>query len=414
LLNEPVLTLSRGNPRILAFATFVNTFGNGTYLTISVLFLTRTVGLSPAQMAFGLGLGAAAGMLLTAPLGYAADRYGPKRMQIGALVTLAAAYAGLLLVGGLWSFVPLACVIAVCEALVKGANGALVAGSVPTDERLRVRAYLRSVNNAGIGLGTLAGTLPLLVNTRAAYAAVLLANAASFLVAAAILARATPVAPQSTPPGMPRLVALRDRAFMAFALIDGLLASVYNDLLGLALPLWLVARTHAPLWLISAALVVNTLGCVLLQVRASHGVDGPAAGARIGRRGAMVVGVACVLFGVTAGLPSWAVGILVIAAAAVHVLGELWMSTATWAVVFGLAPDWGQGQYQGTYFTGRQIGDMVAPPLLTACVIGLGVPGWLVVGALFAAGGIAYPAIVRWGITTRSTTTRAAEPVPVA
>jgi hypothetical protein len=86
----------------------------------------------------------------------------------------------------------------------------------------------------------------------------------------------------------------------------------------------------------------------------------------------------------------------------VHVLGELYLSTATWAVVFGLAPDWAQGQYQGTYLTGRQIGNMITPPLLTALVVAGGGPGWLGVGAVFAVAALAYPALVRWGMRTRA------------
>jgi hypothetical protein len=41
------------------------------------------------------------------------------------------------------------------------------------------------------------------------------------------------------------------------------------------------------------------------------------------------------------------VGVLVPVAATVHVLGELWLSSAMFAVVFDLAPHWAQGQYQG-------------------------------------------------------------------
>ena len=76
-------------------------------------------------------------------------------------------------------------------------------------------------------------------------------------------------------------------------------------------------------------------------------------------------------------------------------------TTGTWSVVFGLAPDWAQGQYQGAYFTGRQIGDMVAPPLLAACVIGVGVLGWAALAVLFVVAGLTYPAIVQWGLRTR-------------
>jgi hypothetical protein len=204
-------------------------------------------------------------------------------------------------------------------------------------------------------------------------------------------------------------VALRDRAFLVYALVDGLLASTYNDLLGVALPLWLAARTDAPLWLVSAALAVNTAGCVLLQVRAARGGDGPASGARLGRRGAMLVGFACVLFGLAGDRRVWLVGAMVLAAALAHVLGELLLSTGTWSVVFGLAPDWAQGQYQGAYFTGRQLGDMVAPPLLTGAVVSVGMLGWIGLGALFAVAGLAYPAMVRWGLRTRAT-----QPEPLA
>ena len=400
-----MLLPARGNPRILALAAFVNTFGNGAYLATSVLFLTRVIGLHPAVMALGLSIGAGAGIVVTTPLGYVADRFGPKRVQIAALLALAAAFATLLTVRGLLSFALVACVIAVGSSAVKGANGALAAGSVPAEDRLIVRAQLRSVTNAGIGLGTLAGGIPLLLDNRSAYTVVLLANAATFLVTAAIVSRATPVPPQVTPPGMHRMTVVRDRAFMTFAALDGLITSLFNELLSLALPLWLVARTHAPLWLISAALLVNTLGCVLLQVWATRSADGIASSGRLAKRGTALIATSCLLFGAAGGitgeLSSVAVGVLVLGAATVHVLGELWLSTASWAVVFGLAPDWAQGQYQGMYFTGRQVGDFVAPPLLTLCVVGLGGYGWAALAGLFGVAGLAYPAMIAWGVRSR-------------
>lgn len=380
---------------ILIAATFVNAFGNGAYLTTGVLFLTKVAGLSPAAMSAGLSIGAATGMVSMTPLGYLADRYGPKRLLIGAMLVLAAAYTTLLAVHTLPAFALLSCVIAVAMALTKGANGALVAGSVPVDQRLRSRAVLRSTTNAGVGMGTLAGSVPLLLHSHRAYAGVLLLNAVSFLVAAVILVRAQPVRPQARPAEGPRLIALRDRPFLAFAALDGLLTSTFNELIAIGLPLWLAARTHAPLWLISVALVINTAGCVLLQVRATRGIDGAAAGAGASRQGAAVIAVACAVLGLTAGLPSLVVGLLVVVAAVVHVLGELRMSTGSWAILFGLAPETAQGQYQGTYFAGRQIGDTVAPPLITACVLGLHTAGWFLLAALFLAGGSLYGPLIR-------------------
>jgi hypothetical protein len=275
---------------------------------------------------------------------------------------------------------------------------------------------MRSANNAGTGLGTLAGAIPLLLDSRAGYVGLLLANAATFIVAAVIVGRVRQVDAVARPVAAPRIVALRDRPFLAFALVDGLVAAMYNELLSLALPLWLVAYTHVPIALVSMVLLINTLGCVLLQVWASGGTHTAAAAIPVARRGALVVGAACLLLSLTSGQASWLVTAIVAAAAAVHVLGELWLSSATWAVVFELAPDWAQGQYQGAYLTGRQIGNMAAPPLLTALVIGVGGPGWVAVAAIFAAAGVSYPAIVRWGLRTRgrgAATPTPPNPVPV-
>ncbi|GAB3332113.1 hypothetical protein GCM10027452_05350 [Micromonospora halotolerans] len=218
-----------------------------------------------------------------------------------------------------------------------------------------------------------------------------------------VITRVRPAAPvPARPDDQPRLIALRDRSFFSFALVDGPVASLYNEMLSFALPLWLALRAHTLLWLGSAALVINTVGCVLFQVRATRGADGPADGARVGRRGALVVAGSCVLLGLTAALPVWLNCVVVLTAAAVHVLGELFLSTGTWAVIFGLAPEWAQGQYQGVYLTGRQIGNMVTPPLLTALVISRGGPGWLAVAAIFVVAGLAYPRLVGWGIRTRA------------
>jgi MFS family permease len=194
---------------------------------------------------------------------------------------------------------------------------------------------------------------------------------------------------------------LADRAGPKGVYIGALLAALYNELLTIALPVWLLSREGAPLWLVSVALVINTTACVLLQVRASRGIDSPVAGSRASRKGALIVGIACVLFGLAGLLPPAAMIASVMIAAVIHVLGELLLSSATWAVVYDLAPDWAHGQYQGTYVTGRQIGNMVAPPLLTALVLGLGGGGWVVVGAIFAVAAAAYPPVVRWGVRTR-------------
>ncbi|MFI5493729.1 MFS transporter [Actinoplanes sp. NPDC051859] len=392
---------ARGTPRILVFATLVNTVGNGAFLATATLFLTRSVGLTPTQLALALSLAAGAGMLLSTPMGYVVDHIGPRTAQMVALVVLAAAYCGLCFARDLGTVVPLACLIAVGDSVVKAANGAMIAGAVPPADRVRTRAFLRSTTNAGIALGTLAAGVPLLLDTRAAYLAVLLGNAATCVGAALIVRRATPVAPVRAPSGGPKLIALRDRPFLTFVLLDGLVAALYNDMLSLALPLWLVAHAGGPAVLVSAALLVNTIGCVTLQVWAARNLHTAADAPRANRRGALLVAASCVLFALATDAPAALIGAAVLGAAAVHVLGELWLSGASFVTVFDLARDWAQGQYQAVHQTGRQVGNLISPPLITALVVGWGAPGWLCLGALFVTTGLVTPVVIRWALARR-------------
>lgn len=53
------------------------------------------------------------------------------------------------------------------------------------------------------------------------------------------------------------------------------------------------------------------------------------------------------MLALTAYVPVWAAAALLIVAIFVHSLGEMWESSAGFALGFGLAPDHAQGQYQG-------------------------------------------------------------------
>jgi MFS family permease len=391
--------------RTLMLATFVNTFGNGAYLSTSAIFLTRSVGLHPAELALGLSAATLVAIALTQPAGHLCDRYGPKRVQLTALLALAVGYTAMTQVHHAWQFVGVAAVNAGADAAVRVSLGALVAAAVPATERVRMRALVRSTNNAGIALGTLAGAVPLALDTRAGYVAVLLVNAVSFLLTASVVSRVPAGAPVRRPPGESRFAALRDKPFAAYVLIDGLVAAIYNDLLGLALPLWLARYTHAPLTLVTVALLVNTVGCVTLQVWVSRGVHTAREAIPANRRGALVLSASCVLFALTYHRSGVLAVVILVAAATVHVLGELQSSAATFAVVFDLAPDWAHGQYQAAQQTGRQIGNLIAPPLLTGLVIGLGAPGWAAVAGILGLAGILSPRAIRRGLEQRAPAT---------
>ncbi|MET8525143.1 MFS transporter [Micromonospora sp. NPDC005172] len=391
-----------GPARTLTLGTLVKTIGRGLWLVASALFLTRSVGLSATQVGVGLTIAAFVGVLASTPSGYLADRMGPRGVQVGGLIAAGLLTAGLITVRSFPAFVLVGAATALADAVERGARGALIAGAIPADQRVHTRAYLRATTNVGISVGAVLGGFAIAADTRAGYLTLILTTAAASLAAAAISVRLPTVAPVAAPTRGPRLVALRDRPFLAFTLLDGLM-SMHFSLLTLALPLWIAGHTTAPVWMISVLTLVNTAMVVLLQVRAARTAVTLPGAARASRRAGAVIALACVLFAASGALPTpGAIGLLCVGSLA-HVIGELWHSAAGWGISFGLAPADAHGQYQGTYGMGYELGKMLAPVVVTSLALGWGVPGWLVLAGLFLLLGALVPPVVRWAGRTRPT-----------
>src|ERR671916_2768660 len=87
-----------GPPRILALAQLANSLGDGAFYACSALFFTRVVGLSATQVGLALTLAWATGILAGVPLGYVADRFGPRRTAVVLAVVTAGTLTGFLAV----------------------------------------------------------------------------------------------------------------------------------------------------------------------------------------------------------------------------------------------------------------------------------------------------------------------------
>lgn len=84
--------------RILALSTFVNTFGNGLFMTVDVIYFTTIVGLSPAQVALAISIAGGLALTLSVPSGHIADRFGPRNISAIAVAAEGVAMAGLFFV----------------------------------------------------------------------------------------------------------------------------------------------------------------------------------------------------------------------------------------------------------------------------------------------------------------------------
>jgi dipeptide/tripeptide permease len=174
-----------------------------------------------------------------------------------------------------------------------------------------------------------------------------------------------------------------------------------DSLLTVVLPIWIAQRTNAPVAVYSAIVILNTIMVVLFQVRASRGASDAAGGALALRRAGILLAACCALFALAAGQPPWVAAAILLAGAAVHVLGELLYSAGSWALSFELAPEHAQGQYQGVFNMSIQLAGTVTPVLATVLIFNLGWPGWLAFAAVLLAAGLSAPAITRWAARTR-------------
>jgi MFS family permease len=362
--------------RTLAWSTLINTFGNG-------LFMTMVVGLSVTKVALALSIAGGISLLFSVPAGHLSDRYGPR--NIGAIAYI---FEGLFLscLVFVHSYTPFLIINIVCG--ITGTIGQTMRMTTISklgsgDERVAIRAYQRTVTNLGIALGSVVAGVALAINTQVIYQGMLLANALTFILSALVFLRLPYIAPTVEKSEPLTFDALKDRRFLGATVLNGLL-SLHFVLQTVAIPLWIVNETSAPRWWVSVIFVINTVGVILFQIRASRGSGDVAVGAMQFRRAGFAVAGACLLYALAAGVSTiWACSILVVAMC-VHVFGEVVGSAGSWSIGFGLADEKHQGQYQGVYSLSWGVGGALGPAFVTAMAITIGQLGWVYMALLFA------------------------------
>lgn len=354
--------------RRLAASIAVDAVGRGLFLAGSVVFFTRQLGLSPGQVGAGLALGGVVGLVAAFPVGLAADRFGGRRVLMALHSYRALALAAYLLVTNFAGFVAVSGLVAVAAGSTVPVLQALVGAAVPAAERVTTMGYLRAVQNAGFAIGGVLAAGVIALDTRAAYVALILANAAGFAVSAVLVSRIAATAPAPRPAGARVLDALRDRLFLGVAAGNGVLL-LHTTMLAVGIPLWILLHTGVPRFVVAAVFVLNTVLAVALQVPVSGTASTLAGSVRAYRWAGLALVATCLLL-VGAG---WyrtgpvAIALLVVAVVALT-FGEMLQSAAAWSAGYALAPERLRGSYLAVLGLGNNAQSMVGPVLVTAAV----------------------------------------------
>ncbi|GAA1571521.1 MFS transporter [Kribbella karoonensis] len=407
LLRDPV-------ERALAAAIAALSLSRGMFFAVSALYFTRGVGLSPAAVGIGLTAAGAVGVLASYAGGRLSDRCGADRLQQWALAANGLALLGYALARDMVSFVLVAACVSASRGLQSTAQMTLLARWYVGPERVTVRARLRVVMNVGIGVGTLLAGLALVADTATAYRlTVVLVGTITLLATVPLVglrrrvpelagrmdASAGTEARRGPSP-------LRDRTYVVTTILNALLA-IHFALTTVGIPLWVADHTNAPTVVVSALLVVNTGYVALFQVRASRGTQDLRTAGRSVHRAGLLLFLACLLLALAGHLGAAAATAVLLLAALASSAAETRGEAGSWGMAFELADPARAGAYQGLSQTGVALSLMLGPAVVTTTAVDHGTPGWILLGALFTAAGVASAAVVNRAAARRGQSSEA-------
>ncbi|MGW8507264.1 MDR family MFS transporter [Streptomyces sp. CLCI03] len=375
----------------LVLAQLVDALGTGLFLPFAVVYFHAVKGIPLATVGVMLSVAA----LLSLPAGPLAgpliDRFGPRRVVVASNLVRVLTFSGYVFTDVPWQLVVLVTVTLWGESQFRPAAAALVAQVADGGQRARWYAMDRALRNVGFGAGGLLGSALVGWGGSPGYTAVVVFNAVSFLVAAALVAAwsraAAPVAsgPGPAPGGdgpAPGRAGYRevlaDRAFRG-VLVTVAVFGLCDLALTVLLSAYVIEARGLPAWQPGTLFALNTLLVVLGQTVVARAVEH--------RRRTRVLQAAALLWTVSFGLFAVVPGEHGALAFAVLALGmvvftaaELLQAPTSSALTVAMAGERLRGRYLGLEELMWGLARVLAPALFTWLLAkGPGLP-WLALG----------------------------------
>jgi MFS family permease len=378
------------NQRRVLAAGFVDALGTGLFLPLTVTYLSRVVRLSPMQIGLGLAIAGFAAVAAAPVSGALIDRCDARAVVLGCFAISALGFLAYAAVDSFGSFVALAVALQLASRMERPATAALVLGVSSGPTRVGSLAWQQTSRNLGYGVGGLLAGVALLAHGKWPFVALLAANAASYVVAGAFVWRLPPIRPAAREPGKRggyRAV-LRDRPYTGLALLNVVVA-LHDSLLLVAMPLWILSRTSAPLAMTGLLFTLNTVLVVLLQVRTARRIAARRGISASYRTAALAFLAACVAFALTAGASTPVAVVLLVIALAALTRGELENTAGEWFLSVELAPLHLRGRYLGLFKTSMALQQAIGPLVVTAILVHRGRMGWIALALVIASAALA-------------------------
>ncbi|MEU5258357.1 MFS transporter [Amycolatopsis sp. NPDC021455] len=362
----------------LLCALGIDNFGSGLFLPLALVYVTQVVGVPLAMAGTAVTLGAVGGLVVPPLAGRMVDSIGPRAVVIVAQLLQAAGAGAYLIADGPGPVVAAAVLLAAGQQLFYSSLFVLiadVAGDVPKD---RPFAEVGMVRAGCFGLGGLAAGAVLTWLGTDGYRIALAVDAATFFLAASVLAAFVQLARPHRQACTPSVRVLRDRPYLALILFSGLFG-LSLDFFLIGTPVFVLDRLHGPAWLpgaIVALLTVVTSVGGTLALRLTAGLNRIAA-MRVGS--ALFAAWCLVSLGVLVVPGDWRVAYL-LASTLVFAAGDLVFGPRSGALAEAAAPPVARGRYLAAYQYAFTVAQVIAPVVVSLFSVADWLP-WVLVGA---------------------------------
>lgn len=369
----------RGNGKMVN-AAVIDSIGSGLLLAFILVYFSRTTDASLPAIGGALTLARFVAVPTAMVVGPLIDRWGARLVALAGNMVSAVGYAGFLFAGDIWQIVVVAWLTQVGGAAYWTSSSGLVVLASTPERRSRWFAMLHMLRNSGLGIGGAIGALMVGYDGTTGLKLLVVANAASYLLAALLLGLWRP--PLAAVQAAARLKAeqaarepktgktkggygavLRDKRYMLLVGIN--INFVFAALvLSLLIAVFVTEGLGQAAWIGGVLLVLNSVQVATTQTLVNRRLERYRP-IRVIAAGSVVNAVAFGLFAVLGLVPAW------LAVAGLFLAMILYNFAETAATPFAedlsvsLAPEHLRGRYLAVYQLSWTAGQTVAPLLLT-------------------------------------------------
>lgn len=357
-----------GPHRRFVSALAIDAVGSGIWMPLSMLYFLHQTSLSLVELGLAMTIANTVVIPVVPVIGSMVDRVGPRVvMQVGN----AGAAVAFVLYPFAHSLVAVTVLVFFATATRQafwGALGPMVTQITRPGERELWFGFLSAMRNAGFGVGGVLAAVALTIGSGAAYQSVVLANAASYVVAFVLMlgvAGGRAVAhDQTADPARGWWVAFADRGYRTLILVIFCYA-LTTMTLNVSMPVYFVDSLGLPGWVPGTVFVINTVLIGVGQGLVVRRMTGSSR-KRVLHAAVAFTAFSFAMFYVADAL-TVATGVLVVLAAAfVYTLGEMTAGPVVAALAAETPPPDQRGRYMAASQLAWSTAAAIAPLLYSA------------------------------------------------